>query len=83
MFTYKVELSNGVIESVTTNKVAMVAGAMACAQYHKRNPDKPRPKVANFLPHCVDTDERPPGQFPHLRPDNPGIIQVRLNEEVK
>jgi hypothetical protein len=56
MFTYKVELSNGVIESVTTSRGAIYAGAVACAQYHHRNPDKPRPKVANFLPVEGGTD---------------------------
>ena len=50
MFTYKVELSNGEIEEVTTNRGAMYAGALAASQYNRRHPDKDDVKVARFLP---------------------------------
>jgi len=49
-FIYKVELSNGVVETATTNKGAFYAGALAASQYNKRHPDKDDVKVARFLP---------------------------------
>ena len=47
---YRVELSNGAIETVSTNRGAMYGGALACSQYNKRNPDKADVKVSGFLP---------------------------------
>ena len=48
--TYRVELTNGVIETVSTRKGAFYGGALACSRYNKRNPDKPDVKVSRFLP---------------------------------
>jgi len=56
MCTYKVELSNGVVETVTTDRGAMYAGALGAAQYNRRNPDKDDVKVARFLPVEGGTD---------------------------